>query len=292
MSASKPKFWVIGTVVLTVLLVIAAYFLLIGPKRAEAADFRQQTEDTAASNAQLEAKIEQLKVQFAELPQRQAELAAIKQAMPEEAALPTLVRDLDAMASGAGVTLMSLAPGEPAPVGPPVGAAAPAPAPAAGSAGEDGGTPAPSATAAAPSDLLASIPVSIVVVGDFYESELFLKNLQTDMPRAYLVTSLTVQAEKEADASGGKPATKNGDVTMTIAGNVFVLKPAASVTAPAAGAAGTSAAGAAATPAPTATSSPTAGATSTAAPGATGAPTAGATADPNATTQPSATATP
>jgi type IV pilus assembly protein PilO len=276
MSASKPKFWVIGTAVLTVLLVIAAYFLLIGPKRAEAADFRQQTEDTAASNAQLQAKIEQLKVQFAELPQRQAELAAIKQAMPEEAALPTLVRDLDAMASGAGVTLMSLAPGEPVTVGPPAGAAAaPAPAPAAGS--EGGATPAPTA-APAPSDLLASIPVSIVVVGDFYESELFLKNLQTDMPRAYLVTNLTVQAEKEAEESGGKPATKNGDVTMTIAGSVFVLKPAASVTAPAAGAAGTPAAGA--TPAPTATAAPTAGATT--------APTAGAT----ATTEPSATATP
>jgi Tfp pilus assembly protein PilO len=253
MSMSKTRLWVIGTAVLSVLLVVAAYFLLIGPKRAEAAELRQQTEDTQASNAQLESRIEQLKAQFAELPQRQAELAAIKQAMPEEAALPTLVRDLDKMAGGAGVTLMTLAPGQPVAVTPPA-AAAPAPAPAA--TGDGDSTPAPAATAAAPAptDLLVSVPVSVTVVGDFYESELFLKALQADMPRAFLVQTLSVQSEKEAEASGGKPATKNGDVTTTITGSVFVLKPAAAagpaVPAPAATA-----------PAPTATTQPSATAT-------------------------------
>lgn len=246
MSMSKTRLWVIGTAVLSVLLVVAAYFLLIGPKRAEAAEFRQQTEDTQASNAQLESRIEQLKAQFAELPQRQAELAAIKQAMPEEAALPTLVRDLDSMASGAGVTLMTLAPGEPVAVTPP---AAAAPAPAAteeASADAEGSTPAPAATAApAAADLLVSVPVSVTIVGDFYESELFLKALQAEMPRAFLVQSLTVQAEKEGDASGGKPATVNGDVTMTITGSVFVLKPADTVSAPTT-----------ATPQPSATATP------------------------------------
>lgn len=226
MASSKTRLWVLGTAVLSVLIVVAAYFLLIGPKRAEAADLQQQTAETASSNAQLESRIEQLKAQFAELPQRQAELAVIKQAMPEDAALPTLVRELDTRSAASGVTLMSLTPGAPVAVTPP---AAPAPAaPAAETSGDDatGTTPAPAATPA-PTDLLVSIPVSMVVVGDFYEAELFLKDLQTQMPRAFLVTTLNVQTEKDAEASGGKPATKNGDVTMTITGSVFVLKPAA-----------------------------------------------------------------
>ena len=53
------------------------------------------------------------------------------------------------------------------------------------------------------------------------------------MPRAFLVQTLTVQAETAAEAAGGKPATENGDVSMTIAGSVFVLQSAPAATAPA-----------------------------------------------------------
>ena len=241
MTATTPRTWIAGTVVLCLLISVASWFLLIGPKRAEAAELEQQTVDTNASNQQLQARIEQLKLQFAELPQRQAELAAIKQAMPEDPALPTLVRDLDAMATTTGVTLMSLAPGQPTPVAQPV-AATPAPppqgeaaaggeAPAEGAAEGDPAAADPAAAAGAtpaPANgtVLVSVPVNLVVVGDFFKSELFLKKLQAEMQRAFLVQSLTVQTEKDAEASGGKPATKNGDVTMTVTGSVFVLKTA------------------------------------------------------------------
>jgi hypothetical protein len=241
MTATKSRTWIAGTLVLCLLISVASWFLLIGPKRAEAAELGQQTVDTNASNQQLQARIEQLKLQFAELPQRQAELAAIKQAMPEDPALPTLVRDLDAMATTTGVTLMSLAPGEPTPVAQPVPPAPPAPAEGDAAAAGEGSTEAPAegdpaaadpaaAAGATPAPangaVLVSVPVNLVVVGDFFKSELFLKNLQAEMQRAFLVQTLTVQTEKDAEASGGKPATKNGDVTMTISGSVFVLKTA------------------------------------------------------------------
>ena len=231
MTATKSRTWIAGTLVLCLLISVASWFLLIGPERAEAAELEQQTIDTNSSNQQLQARIEQLKLQFAELPQRQAELAAIKQAMPEDPALPTLVRDLDAMATSTGVTLMSLAPGAPTPVAAPAQAVTAVPAPADGGAPAEGEAPAEGDAAAAPaapasSTVLVSVPVNLVVVGDFFKSELFLKKLQAEMQRAFLVQTLSVQTEEDAEASGGKPATKNGDVTMTVTGSVFVLKTA------------------------------------------------------------------
>lgn len=250
MIATATRKWVAGTLVLCLLIAVAAWFLAISPKRAEAAELEQQTAAAQASNQQLAARIEQLKLQFAELPQYQAELAAIKQAMPEDPALPTLVRDLDAMAERTDVTLMSLAPGQPAAVAQPAPAQPAAPAEggaAEGDSGEsteaeegsdgaaDAAAPAAGAATAAPVGaglVLVGIPVNIVTVGDFFKTEMFLKELQADMPRAFLVQNLTVQTEKEAEASGGRPATTNGDVTLTLTGSVFVLKQAEAAPAP------------------------------------------------------------
>ncbi len=223
LSLSKTTAWVAATVALCLVVTLAAWFLLIAPKRADAAETRVQTAATQAANAQLQLEIAELKAQFAELPQRQAELAAVKQAMPEAAQLPTLVRDLDAKAIAAGVTLMTLTPGTTvalagvgaevaAPVDPALDTATTTPA---------GGA----ADVAAPTtDTLAAIPVVITVVGNFFNAETFLKSVQTELSRDYLVQGLSIVAEKKADAGGGKPAVTNGDVTMTITGSVFVLR--------------------------------------------------------------------
>lgn len=228
MLANKTRVWVAGTLVLCLLLVVASWFLLISPKRAEAADLEQQAAGVQDSNLQLEARIAQLQVQFAELPSYQAELAALRQALPEDAALPTLVRDLDAMATAAGVSLMTLSPGTPVAV--PTTAATPAaPAPAEGAPTEGGASTdaeaaAPATPAPAASELV-SIPASVVVNGDFFQAELFLKKLQAEMPRAFLVQTLTVQADTSSGAAtAGAAATAAGNVSMTIAGSVFVLR--------------------------------------------------------------------
>ena len=96
MRLSKSQLWITGTALVCVVIVLAGWFLLIAPKRAEAADLRDQTASAAQVNDQLELRIAQLKADFAELPQRKAELAAIKHAMPEDAQLATLTRDLQA----------------------------------------------------------------------------------------------------------------------------------------------------------------------------------------------------
>ena len=225
MRLTKSQLWITGTALLCTVILLAGWFVLIAPKRAEAADLREQTANAASVNDQLELKVAQLKADFAELPQRKAELAAIRLAMPEDAQLAALTRDLQALANGSGVTLMAISPGVVTPmytVAPPVAAA-----PAEGSEAADGeATPAP-APVADPNAGLSAIPVSIDVVGTFDRSEAFLKGLQSGMDRRYLVDGITATAETPSPATGGKPAVTNGDVTFTVTGRVFVLAPAA-----------------------------------------------------------------
>lgn len=250
MDRTQPRTWMAGAAVVGVLAVSGTWFGLVAPERSQAAELRVQAEDTDAANAMLRTRIAQLEAQFTELPQRQAELAAIRRAMPRDVAMPALVRDLDEVSAGTGVTLMSLTPGVATPVVDPAAEAAAAAA-AAATASAEGGTGAaggatatgeaaaaaavPAAPAANPAGTLEQVPVTLEVIGGFAETRNFLEELQTGLARSFLVTGLTVtsaaaQGTGESAASGGRPATSNGDVTTTVTGAVFVLRPAVAAT--------------------------------------------------------------
>lgn len=250
---TKTRTWSAATAALCVLLIVAAYFLLIAPKRAEAADLRDQTVAQDQANQQSRLKIQQLKAQYAELPTKQAELAVIKQQLPDNPALPTLIRTLASMADASGVTLVSLAPAPPtAVVLAAAPAVAPAVAPAAGAPVAATGAPvtAPVAAApAAPTTSLFGITTTMIIKGDYAASTLFVQKLQAagvakegtqtakagaQMARAFLVQSIKVAPN--ADAATATKATK-GQVQTTITGQVFVLKTAAipTVSVPSAG---------------------------------------------------------
>lgn len=230
---SKTRTWSAATAALCVLLIVAAWFLLIAPKRAEAADLRDQTVAQDQANQQTRLKIQQLKAQYAALPAKQAELATIRQQLPANPALPTLIRMLSAMADASGVTLVSLAPAPPAPF---VGVAAPAAAVAAPVAAPvaAGTTP---ATGASTTQLLG-IATNLVVKGDYAGSTLFLQKLQAasaaktgaQMARAFLVQSVKVAPDASTAApssTGSVSKPTKGQVQMTVSGQVFVLKTAA-----------------------------------------------------------------
>ncbi len=216
---SKTRIWVGGTVALCLVLSAAGWFLLISPKRADAAELRTQVVEAQSQNGQIATKIAELKVQFAELPQRKAELATIRAAMPADAALAGLTDEVQEQADAAGVVLMTIAPSPPVAIVDPTAVAAPEV--------DAEGNPVAVADTAAVGDTLASISTVITVVGSFDGASSFVKGIQTALPRNFLVTNLNVVAEeKDAPATGGKPAVKNGDVTLTITGNVFVLRTA------------------------------------------------------------------
>lgn len=240
MKMTKTTGWSLGTTGLCVAIAAGSWFGLVDPQRAAAAESREQTVAAQDTNAQLEIRIAQLEQEFADLPARQAELAQIRLALPEEAALAQLIRDLTAAGVDAGANLDSVTSGAPvAVVDPAAAVVAPEEAtgtdPAAGTepsaAPSTEPTPSPSGDPSAPADpaaagtapvapaagpVLAAIPVTITVSGDFAASTLFLKNIQADMPRALLVDSLAL-----TEATGDDD--EAGTVMTVVTGRVFAF---------------------------------------------------------------------
>jgi hypothetical protein len=238
--------WSAATAVVAVLLVVAAWFLAIEPTRAAAAATREQTVAAESANTALAVRLEQLEQQFVQLPAKEAELAAVRTAMPEDAAIPELIRIVNAYAAENGVTIMSLAPGAPVTLGTDPTAATTAPAAPAATPADAAPVPADAAPLQPTGPAITSIPLVTTVVGDYAGAKGFLQRLQTGT-RAHLVTNLQITAEAPAAASGGKPTTRAGDVTMVVTGSIFTFRdPSAAPSATAApvpGAAPTAAAG-------------------------------------------------
>jgi type IV pilus assembly protein PilO len=239
-STRGPGTWIAGGAVLAVLLVVGAWFLVLGPQRAQAQDLATQTNAAKAQNQQIADKTAQLKSLAAQLPDRQKRLAEIMAAMPSSDDVPGLLRQFATSATSAGVELTSVTPGTPALWN-------------------------ATATPKAGEPTVVAIPVDLTFSGTFPQSELYLKQLQADSTRFLLLDSVSVAA--------GGTAAQGSAVTVSLSGKVFVLADqVAATTVPAAGTVGgPSATSSSAAPA----AAPTATATAT---GATAIPTSVATA--------------
>lgn len=214
----KLKQWVALTVVGALGIMALGWFMLVSPKRSEAADLRSQTASQLSANALLQTQIEVLKAKASELPKEQATLAAIAAKIPTGPELPTLVRSLSDAAATSGVQLVSITPGTPVPVVPVAPAAAPA----------NGQTTPPAAPGAAPAapgpaGQLANVPVSVSIVGDYFEVAAFVAALET-LPRAFRVNDLTLAPGVSPTATDKDPkaATDGSSLTTTVNGFVFM----------------------------------------------------------------------
>ncbi len=224
MLTNRTTQWVAGTALLCVALLTVTWLFLVSPRRSEATRLREENTSAQNQNDQLEVQIAELRAQFARLPESQAQLADILAQMPPDAGMPRLVRDLDAMAANTGVTLASIAPGSPQTLtttaeGAPAGSAAgSATAPAAGVGGSGAGAGTGANAAGVAESTVVSVPVTIVLSGDYFQTVAFLKQLQTQMPRAFLVSSVQMAA------SGGQGGSAtSGLVQVTLSGSVFSL---------------------------------------------------------------------
>jgi Tfp pilus assembly protein PilO len=220
----KLKQWVGFTVVGVLVVLAAGWFLLVSPKRSEAADLNAQAASKATANQQLAGQLAILKAQAKELPQQQAKLAAVAAKIPDNPALPALVRALSKAADDAGVELVSMAPSPPAAV-----AAAAAPATAAG-AGVTAARPAVGSSAAG---ALQSIGLNLNVVGGYFQVEQFLDRLES-LGRAFKVTGFTLAP----GSNPLKPAAAQGAVdsgsslTAAVTGQVYMATGRSTASAP------------------------------------------------------------
>jgi Tfp pilus assembly protein PilO len=231
MLGTRTTRWTVGTALLCVLLVAAAWLLLIGPRRSEAADLAEKDLSTQQQNQQLETRIEELKAQSAQLSTYRAELAGVLKQLPPTAQLPQLVRDLHATAAATGVTLDILTPGTAvalASAGPGSKPAGSSTAGTTGSAGSAGTAGSAGSAGSATSSEVMQIPLTVAVHGDYFQAVAFLQKLQTQLSRAFLVNAVEVKQF----AAGG-----SGAIQLTITGAVFAW-PSGALSAPTTGSTG------------------------------------------------------
>ena len=227
--------WSLLAAVLVVAILAAGWFLLVSPKRSEAADLKAQAASQEQKNVQLQSEIKQLEAQLAELPKERAKLATIQKQIPNNPALPSLIRDLTAAGRKAGANIDSLAPSPPvamvaetAPVAPVTTSTTPTDSTSSSdstaSTDSASATTPTTPTAAAPTteSTLFAVPIVVKVTGSYFELEQFVSKVEV-LQRSFLVNGFTV-GEPAGDKAG------EGDLTIELKGSVFLAAPAAQST--------------------------------------------------------------
>ena len=227
MRAARSTGWVLGTVALVLAIFAGTWFLVAGPRFSHASETATAAQDARDSNDLLAVQVAKLADQFVHLDEYRTELASLRSQIPTQPDLSAYVRELDALATANGVTLMSLSPSVPIAVAPEITApvaTADAPTTATGEAPTaDPTTTTETAAPAAPTALegFGYIPLSIVVQGPYVNVTTFLTALQTGTPRIFVPTSLG--GARQAAAPDGNPPTAADDLSLTIAGNLYLL---------------------------------------------------------------------
>jgi Tfp pilus assembly protein PilO len=227
MTATRK--WSALTVLLVAAIFAASWFGLIAPKRSDANGLTAQRVEQDANNQRLVQQLEVLKAQAQDLPKQEAFLAQIRKQLPDNPALPTLIRDLTTAAKKSGVDLTSLAPDLPVAVTAAVVAPTVAPTTTADPAKEGSDTVAAVPAPAAPT--LFQVPITVKTTGSYFEMEQFLNRIE-GLRRSFLVTGFSL---KESASVLADPSASGGDLDLEIHGRVF-LSPAAAATATAAAA--------------------------------------------------------
>lgn len=242
------QLWLL-TALASVAILAGGYFLLVSPKAGKAASLRDEAETQQSANNRLRAQIAQLNRQKKDLPRQQAELEKFAAKIPNNPALPSLIRSLSDAADNAGVELVSLSPGAPALVaatvpGGTTAAAAGTTATTASTTTTTSTSTTGTKTAAAPAAPamlpLASIPIAVEVTGSYSQVSQFLSEIE-GLSRAFLVNGFNVnpgdsgpQAKKPSGGSTTGGPRYDGTLTMQITGQLYMttkVAPAAPVAA-------------------------------------------------------------
>lgn len=207
----------------SIVILAAGYFLMVSPKASKAAAIRTETADQEAANARLRSQIQMLNRQKKDLPRQQAELQKFAARIPNNPALPALIRSLSDAADNAGVDLIGLSPSVPTRV---------AMVPTAGEV-----TPATTAAATASTLPLAAIKVNIKVTGKYSQLSQFFSEIE-GVSRAFLLGGVNVvPGDAGAQSSSGSVVGSttsqvgpvyDGTLTATVTGSLFMtVKPVA-----------------------------------------------------------------
>src|SRR5207302_4059020 len=205
----KMRQWSLLTGLGVVGVLAAGWFLLVTPQHAHAKDLRTQAQGVQATTASLEGQVAQLKAQQKGVAAQQRTLAHIATQIPDNPALPTLIRQLSAAAHDSGVTLVSLAPSQPTAV-----------------------TAAGAPTAAGATSALAQIPIAVSVTGSYFNIESFFRSVE-HLDRAMMTGGFTLAPNTASGAPSDPAGATPGTLSAQIQAVVY-MSPEAAVAATAA----------------------------------------------------------
>jgi Tfp pilus assembly protein PilO len=204
---TKMRQWSIVTAVAVIIVLAAGWFLLVKPQNSKASELHSQAATQQQENAVLQSQIAQLQSEEKSLPRQQAALRKFSTQVPDNAAEPTVIRQLSAAANGAGVDLLSLTPGTPAAVA----SSATTPSTTDTTAAATGST---SLTPSTTSGGLMQLPISIGITGTFPNVESFFQSLET-LPRALMVGSWSLCPEGSTPSATSSSASSGTGASCT-----------------------------------------------------------------------------
>ena len=218
------RLWVIGSVTVMIIVLVAGWFLGAQPFIDSAAKNDTERASIVVQNAAQTAEIAALTEQNKDLDSLQAEFKTLQKSIPSSSNTAAFIQGLDGLAASTGVQVTNITIGETLAYTMPASAtaAAEAAAAAASPAPTDGSTPAPVAVVpvgyvAATDPLITAdnfvgIKVSVNLKGSYEAALSFVKGLQSGS-RLVLVTGFT------SDSSADQPG-----VSASIDGYIYVVK--------------------------------------------------------------------
>jgi Tfp pilus assembly protein PilO len=212
------KGWRIGGIAAAAVLLVVGWFLVVSPQRTAAADLRAQAVEAQGRNESLQARINLLRKQSADVPKKLADIKAYAASIPSTPGLPDFLREVQAVATKTGVTVDSVDTSLPTAVLAIV-STPPAPVPTSTSA-VVAAPVAPPRPAPVPG--LQQINVTISAGGSYAGLTTFVRSLE-EITRVYLMTSISM--DKDTAATDSKVA---NPLTLKITGSIFVSASASS----------------------------------------------------------------
>lgn len=252
MSTSKYQTWIAGTAVVALLILVATWFLLVSPRRAQTDEARASTDAALMQQDVLRARLATLQEQATHIEEYEAEIEALGVQIPSEPKITDYVRSLQGLADQYGVVITAVSPSYPLSFAEATDSTVTLPGDGADTAtgtdpvqnaedtaetadtatdatqdSADGATdgdtaePAPTPPPTVATTGLFAIPFGVQVVGTYANVNAFLEGVQTQTGRVYLFATLGMVAQEAQDAQGGRPATAPGDVELTYTGFLF-----------------------------------------------------------------------
>ncbi len=222
MGAVKQSSWIVGTILLSAIILLGTWFLLAKPVYDTGTETEAQAVAQDEKNDIERQKIALLKKQFEEIDLHRAELAALRTQIPATLDESRLQRELADIADEHDVVIAALtvSPSTEVPLG--GGSDGTSNDPGTDEPGVESTPPAAAAPASGVSGLHA-VPISVELQGKYEDVMAFVDALQTTDKRLVLVLGMTGNAMEDTAEGAGLPAREAGDLSLVLSGQAYVL---------------------------------------------------------------------